>query len=115
MSEAVVEHIEGISVVVLPRRVDVNNTNGFMDAARAELSAGQHDIVLDLGATETIDSTALGAVVQLFKSLRAHGGELRIARASDSVRRVFAITRLDHVFETFETLDDAVRASQRPS
>jgi anti-anti-sigma factor len=115
MSEAAVEHIEGVSVVHMPRRVDVNNTKAFMDAVRAELANGNRNIVLDLGATETIDSTALGAVVQLFKSLRAQGGDLRIARISEGVRRVFAITRLDRIFETFDSLDAAVNASRQAS
>lgn len=115
MSDVEVERIDGISVVHMPRRVDVNNTRSFIDVVRKEMSTGQNRVVLDLELTETIDSTALGAVVQLFKSLRASEGSLRIARTSEGVRRVFAITRLDRVFETFDTLDAALEASRRAS
>lgn len=115
MSEIDVERQDGISVVIMPRRVDVNNTRAFVDAVRREMAAGQCNVVLDLDSTETIDSTALGAIVQLFKSLRAADGSLRLARTSEGVRRVFAITRLDRVFESFDTLEAAVAASLRAS
>lgn len=113
MEEISVDRIGEISAVRMPRRVDVTNTQAFVEAVRGQMADNRRTIVLDFSSTESIDSTALGATVQLFKSLRGQHGDLRLASVSDGVRRVFAITRLDRVFDIFETLDEAVNAGRR--
>lgn len=90
----------------MPRRVDVTNAQALVDAVRGEKALL---IVLDFSSTEAIDSTALGAIVQIFKVLRSEQRELRLASVSDPVRRVFAITRLDRVFDIFDSAEAAAR------
>lgn len=112
MTEISVAHFGDISAVRMPRRVDVNNTQAFVDAVRQQ-SLGL--VVLDFSCTEAIDSTALGAIVQLYKLLRAEERDLRLAALSEAVRRVFAITRLDRVFDIFETAEEALAAGRQAS
>lgn len=111
MTGIAVTRMGEVSAVHMPRRVDVTNTQAFVDAVKAQR---QRTIVLDFTWTEAIDSTALGAIVQLFKLLRAERRELRLAAVSDAVRRVFAITRLDRVFDIFDTTEDAIGTPAAP-
>lgn len=99
-------------VFTLPERVDAYNTRDLVGPIREAIEAGARCIVLDLSSTQSMDSTALGALVQILKVLRADGGELRLASVGDAVSRVLSITRLDQVFSIFRTLD-AARAAVR--
>ncbi len=94
-------------VFVVPERVDAYNTRDLIGPVREAIEAGERCIVLDFSRTQSMDSTALGALVQMLKTLRASGGELRLAAVGDAVSRVLSITRLDQVFSIYATLDAA--------
>jgi anti-sigma B factor antagonist len=94
-------------VFTLPERVDAYNTRELVTPIREAIDAGARCVVLDLSSTQSMDSTALGALVQILKALRAEGGELRLAAVGDAVSRVLSITRLDQVFSIFRTLEAA--------
>lgn len=94
-------------VFALPERVDAYNTRDLVGPIREAIEAGARCVVLDLSRTQSMDSTALGALVQILKVLRADGGELRLAAVGDAVSRVLSITRLDQVFSIFRTLEAA--------
>lgn len=97
----------GPRVFTAPERVDAYNTRELVGPIREAIDAGVRCVVLDLSKTQSMDSTALGALVQLLKLLRAEGGELRLAGVGDAVSRVLSITRLDEVFAVYRTLDAA--------
>jgi len=110
MSAFSVDFQDGIVAVHLPGRVDVSNTRDFVNAVQKELDEAHLKIILDFSATQAIDSTALGAIVQVFKTLRSKDGSLRLCEVGTGVRRVLAITRVDRVFPIHETLSEALAA-----
>lgn len=66
---------------------------------------GPH-IVVDLGDTDFIDSTGLGAMVSGLKTARAAGGDLRIARAGTQVMMVLQLTKLDQILHSYDTVEE---------
>jgi N-acetylglucosaminyldiphosphoundecaprenol N-acetyl-beta-D-mannosaminyltransferase len=92
-----VTHIGDISVIALPARTSVGNAKQLLDAVQRELQTGRRRIFLDLRKTLTVDSTALGAIVQLARAAAGRGGELTLLGPNEGVRRVLAITRLDSI------------------
>jgi anti-anti-sigma factor len=79
---------------------------GELDAASAprlrtavsEAVAGGAVLGLDLGEVGFIDSSGLRVVAEAVRLARAAGSEVRLAAASDSVRRVFELTGVDALF-----------------
>ncbi len=67
---------------------------------------GHDRLIVDLSPTTFIDSTALGVLVGVNRSLGA-GGRLTIVCAKASLLRIFELSGLDGVFEIRPTLDDA--------
>ncbi len=57
------------------------------------------DLALDLSAVEFLSSMALTRFVALDRELKAAGGRLSLRNVRPDVRRVFAVTRLDTLFE----------------
>lgn len=67
-------------------------------------------IVLNLQEVTYIDSAGVGALVAKYITLRKRGGDLKLLRLSERVRRVIGIAHLLAVFETFESEELAVRS-----
>lgn len=66
-------------------------------------------VVLDMKEVSWINSSGLGALMACLTTLRGSGGDLRLARVSDRVRRPIAITRLDQVLVMFESVEEALK------
>jgi anti-sigma B factor antagonist len=71
------------------------------------LDAGYTQIVLDFSRVTFIDSTALGVLICARRSIDAPG-RLAIACASREVLRIFDLTGLHALFDTFTTVAAAV-------
>jgi anti-sigma B factor antagonist len=71
---------------------------------------GTHQIVVNLGAVEYIDSGGLGTLVGTLASTRNRNGEIKLVRPTKRVTELLQRTRLDHVFKTYENDEDAVAA-----
>ena len=67
-------------------------------------------IVLDLGSLRFIDSAGLAAVLHCLKQLNTQGGDLKLCGLSRSVRTLFELVRMNRIFVTFDTREEAVRA-----
>ncbi|WP_028997646.1 STAS domain-containing protein [Azohydromonas australica] len=66
-------------------------------------------LVLDLQAVKMIDSSGLGVLVSVLKSMGGRGG-IAVAGASAAVQSVFKLTRLDRVFPMHDSVDAALAA-----
>ena len=67
-------------------------------------------VVLHLAGIDQIDSEGLAGLVGLFISARNRGGELKLAEVSPKCREVLRVTRLDEVFGTYQSTDEAIAA-----
>ncbi|MFC4590614.1 STAS domain-containing protein [Sphaerisporangium corydalis] len=67
-------------------------------------------LVLDLTQTSFCDSLGLGLLVHTYNRVREMNGRLALAVAPGMISRLLMITNLDHHFETFPTLEDALSA-----
>lgn len=71
------------------------------------VEAGRETVVIDLSATEFIDSSGLGALVASLKRCRQAGGDLRLAAPTAQVVTALKLTNLDRVLTPSETVHDA--------
>ncbi|MGV3607665.1 MAG: STAS domain-containing protein [Planctomycetaceae bacterium] len=68
------------------------------------------NIVVDLNGTENIDSLGLEALLNAQESLRALGGDLKIATDNSSNQTILRITRIDEQLEVYDTVLTAVKS-----
>jgi len=69
-------------------------------------------VVVDMGKVKWFSSTGLGALLASATSLRNAGGDLKIARPTRKIQSVFFMMELTSVFESFESVDEAVESFQ---
>jgi anti-sigma B factor antagonist len=55
-------------------------------------------VTIDLEALTLIDSSGVGAIVSLFKRVRADGGQVVVVHAQDQPLAVLKLLKLDKVF-----------------
>jgi len=67
-------------------------------------------VVLQLQGVQQIDSEGLAALVGLFISARNRGGELKLAELSPKSRELLRVTRLDEVFGSYKSEQEAIAA-----
>lgn len=72
--------------------VDISNSQALVDAGRSALASGG-DLALDLTGIDFMDSTGIGALVELAAAAQP-GQRFEVADASEQVRRVLEITGL---------------------
>jgi anti-sigma B factor antagonist len=70
-------------------------------------------IVLDLGGVTYIDSSGVGMVVFQQKTLKQHGGDMKLLHLNPRAESLFGMLKLLLVFERFEDEAAAVRSFAR--
>jgi anti-sigma B factor antagonist len=71
---------------------------------------GRVHIVVDLGGVSHVDSAGVGMLVAKQKTVREHGGDIKLVHVSSRSQRLLAIMRLAMVFETFDDESEAIRS-----
>jgi anti-anti-sigma factor len=70
--------------------------------------AGVTLVVIDLTGVQLLPSLALGLLMQISRKCKASNQALKLACVDPKVRQVFAITRLDRIFEFCPSVEAAV-------
>jgi len=68
------------------------------------------DVVLNLSKVNWINSTGLGVLVSGFHTLKKNGGIMKICDVSDRIDNILNVTQLKLVFETYETVEQAIES-----
>ena len=69
------------------------------DAIRKALEPRHRTLNLDLSTITFLDSSGLGALIALNKTLLASGGRVQLLNPSTVARQILELTRLHRVFE----------------
>jgi anti-sigma B factor antagonist len=94
--------------VVQPKgEIDLYTAPRLREELSGLVQQGRTQLVVDLSSVEFLDSTGLGTLIGSLKRCREAGGELVLAGASETVRKVLGITGLDKVFALHPTAEDA--------
>jgi len=79
-----------------------------------EISASTvRHLVLDLQNVTYLDSSCLGALVQMLTKLQQGGGRIALVNAGHSVTYLFQLTRLDRLFPICRDVMTAIAAVER--
>lgn len=97
-------------VEVRENRLDARIALSIKNYLIEKFDQGTFNLVIDLKEVNFIDSSALGAFVTALKLL-GNRGSLVLAGVNENVMEIFRLTRMDRIFQIFETASDAVNAA----
>jgi anti-sigma B factor antagonist len=98
---------ERTSVIAIEGELDLARAPGLKWALIDSLEAGHNHLVVDLSLTTFMDSTALGVLVGVSRSLDDRA-RLAIACARPNLLKIFELSGIDGTFAIFPTLDEAL-------
>ena len=102
------EEINGALVVrTRESRIDAAVAIQFKDKMRELTEFSPDRVILDLTSVDFLDSSGLGAVVAAMKQL-GEGKALELSALSNTVKKVFRLTRMDSVFTIHDNVEAAV-------
>lgn len=110
MSELITNHHQGdVMVVTLEsENIDTTNVADFERQLTELISPSDYQLVLDLSKLGFISSAGLRSLLLAAKAARRHGGDLRLANATATVKRVFLLVGMQDIFRLFNDVPSAV-------
>lgn len=108
MSQFHTRTMDSGTVVVRPEgRLNMVAAPALRKELHALVEGGSTRVVVDLGGTDFIDSSGLGALISGLKVARQAGGDLRIAAPTLQVTTVLELTNLNRVLRAYPSADGA--------
>jgi anti-sigma B factor antagonist len=86
-----------------------SDTDAFHGLIKALLGEGEKRIVINLEKAPWANSQGIGLLIGALTSVTNAGGKLVLAHVCGRIHDILRVTKLIMIFETFGTLDEAVR------
>ena len=104
--------VAGDVVILRPRGSFYGDreTDELMQAILDEGAAGNVRLVLDLSECQALNSIAIGVLMRGYASTRGRGGEIKLCGLSKRLKDLFAVTKLNRVFDQQDTEAQALAA-----
>ena len=99
-----------VTIVAVEGEIDVETSPQLRERFDELLAQGEHNFVIDLGGVDFIDSSGLAAFVRLFKRVRVGEGDVKLCCIRPEILKNFELTRLNRVFDIFDTRAEAVKS-----
>ena len=87
-----------------------DDTKEFNELLHKLIQEDKKNIIVDLAGVKFMNSSGLGMLIGGLTTMKKETGHLKLARVTDKIESLLIITKLITIFETFETVDDAVNS-----
>jgi len=67
-------------------------------------------VVLNLEQVERVNSSGLGILIKVLTTFKRNGGELKLAHVNPKIENLLIMTKLNTIFESYETEESAVNS-----
>jgi anti-sigma B factor antagonist len=108
-----VDHNEtnGITIVRLSGKILGGQDSLTVNRLMVDLiDQGKTNVIVDLGDVELMNSSGLGIIIQSANHLKSKNGQLKLANIAEKIQSLLVITKLNTVFETYSTVDEAIKS-----
>jgi anti-sigma B factor antagonist len=102
------EKIDNVYLLKLMGRLDASCASQLKDAVLAMIDAGKLKVLIDMAAVDFVDSSGLGTLVTCLRSVSKAGGTFKITSLNENPKSLFESTRLDRVFELYDSRNAAL-------
>lgn len=102
----------GISILNLRGRLDLANGGILKNEVKNLMGSEHNQLHLNLAEVDFINSSGLGVLVSIMKEVRLQKGRLTLSNLASYVQEIFEITQLSHIFEIFNSEEEAIQSYQ---
>lgn len=87
------------------------NAQLFRDNLYKLIKEKKKNVVVDMSDIKFMNSSGIGILISGYTTLKNADGNLKLAHISDKIQGVLSITKLNQVFDIYDTVDEAIKSS----
>ncbi|HEX6790253.1 MAG TPA: STAS domain-containing protein [Candidatus Krumholzibacteria bacterium] len=101
---------DGVEIVTVSGKIvgSSQSSQEFQDLFRSLVSEGKKKYVIDLTETPWTNSLGVGMLMSAYTTVKKQGGDIVLANATERIRDLLRVTRLDAVFAVHDSLYSAM-------
>jgi len=100
--------INDVTVLDLEGDLALDENARFRKHVTGAIDAGTRKLIVNLAGVEYMDSSGLGELISCYTALQQLNGHVKLLHTNNRLQYLLAITKLDSVFETFDSEPAAV-------
>ena len=100
---------EVTAIIIEEKEANLSKSEHFKELVLQEVNTGRRKLIISFVNVDYIDSSFLGALVAILKSLLPLDGKLVLFGMNDDILNLFQLTRLDKIFTLKNNLEDALK------
>jgi anti-sigma B factor antagonist len=101
---AIREHVDsGVTIIEPGSRLTLQNAQELLKAVEAIPTTIAPSVIVNMEQTSIVDSSGIGALVQVMKHVRRMNGGFALAVLRPEILRSFRLMNLHQVFDIYET------------
>lgn len=94
----------------LDKNLDATNSAEFKGRVLDLIQQGNNFFILNLSAVDFVDSSGLGAMISILKTLTLNNGHLVLCELKNPVQNLLNVTRLTNVFKICSTESEGLES-----
>ena len=83
----------------------------FKETLQNLIKEDKKNIIVDMSDINFINSNGIGILVAGYMTVKNGGGELKLVNTSNKVSGVLSITKLNQVFNSYDSMEDALKSA----
>lgn len=99
---------DNVVILAILGEVDLYSAPMLVEEADTFIKKGFNNFLLDLRDCEAIDSTGLGACIQIMKMVAPNKGKIRLAYANAAITRTFTLAKLKKMFGFYASVQEGL-------
>jgi anti-sigma B factor antagonist len=104
----------GISLVRVDGIIDTMTASELERVLDSLLQQQKFNIIIDLAGVDYISSAGWGIFISNIREIRAHSGDIKLARMVSGVHEIFELLEFDSILQAFDNIETARNAFQLP-
>jgi anti-anti-sigma factor len=102
-----------VAVKQVPERLSVKQGRSFFREIESVLNTDRPRVVLDCSKVRHLDSAGIHVLLCCLEEAMKRNGDVKLASVPARAAALLELTRVDHLFEAFESTDEAVDSFHR--
>jgi anti-sigma B factor antagonist len=104
-----------VVIIEVPSVLNEVHGKAFLQELQPMLESERPYIVLDCSQLQHVDSAGIEVLLQCMEESMKRDGDVKLAGVPPASAAILELMRVDRVFETFQTAQEAARSFQAPA
>lgn len=94
----------------IKQNIDATASNEFKSRVMGLINQGNIFFLLNLSQVDFVDSSGLGAMISILKSLKLNNGDIVLCEVNPAILNLFKLTRMNNIFKICSTEKEGLEA-----